>query len=148
MRNARLARVLAAAMLALVSLLPVSGRVEAADVPVLDVISVSSYLVENASYNDHLSPMSASEPRPSCYHGGTNSAWYRITTSIKGQMSVRLMDYRDTDIHSIALYRGTSFADLVELGCYQFPPMGGSFPEPPVRPGDSLYFQVIADGPY
>jgi hypothetical protein len=148
MRTARLGRLLVATMLALVSLLPVSARAEAADIPVLDVIAVSSYLVENPSYNDHLSPMSASEPRPSCYHGGTNSAWYRITTSIKGQMAVRLMDYRDTDIHSIALYRGTSFGDLAELGCYQFPPMGGFFPEPPVRPGDSLYFQVIADGPY
>ena len=90
--------------------------------------------------------MDASEPRPTCYHGGTNSAWYRITSSIKGQVSVRLMDY--TDVHSIALYRGTSFADLVELGCYQFPAVGGSFPEPLVRAGDSLYFQVVADGHY
>ena len=118
----------------------------AAGIPVLDTISVNAYMVEGASYNDHVGPMSASEPRPSCYNGGTNSAWYQVTTSIKGQMSVRLMDY--TNSHSVAVYRGTSFSDLVELGCVQYPPNGSWLPEPPVRGGDSLFVQVIADGPY
>jgi hypothetical protein len=121
---------------------------QAAGLPVLDTIALTSYLVDMASYNDHLSPMTTDEPRPSCYHGGARSAWYRITTSIKGEVAARLNNYRDTDIHSIALYRGTSFSDVVELGCFQFPPMGGSFTQPLLRAGESVYFQVIADGAY
>lgn len=112
----------------------------------LDTISMSTYAVENASYNDHVSPMVSDEPRASCYAGGTRSAWYQITTSIKGQLGARLMDY--TRVHSIALYRGTTFADLVELACMTFPPTGASFPEPLMRPGESVYLQVIADGTY
>jgi hypothetical protein len=141
----RSAVALSLTLLTLASLL-VPTRVEAAGaIPVLDVLSLSGYAVEEISSNDHVSSMTASEPRPSCYTGGTNSAWYRITTSVTGIMGARLENY--TGVHSIALYQGTSFNDVVELSCLSFPPIS-SFLQPYMRAGDSLYLQVIADGPY
>src|SRR5438477_1928461 len=135
-------------LLTLVSML-VPGRVDASTaIPVLDVLSLSAYgdAAEQISSNDHVSSMSSNEPRPSCYSSGTNSAWYQITTSVKGQMGARLLNY--TGVHSIALYRGTSFADVVELSCLAFPPTTTDFLQPIMRAGDSLYLQVIADGTY
>src|SRR5438046_726935 len=127
-------------LLTLVSLLLPTG-VEASGIPVLDTLSLSAYGAEVISSNAHVSSMTAGEPRPSCYTGGTSSAWYRITTSVKGVMGAGLVNY--AGVHSIALYQGTSFADVVELSCLAFPPTS-SLLQPYMRAGDSLYLQVIA----
>ena len=143
--SCRRAVALALALLTLVSLV-VPARVEAASaIPVLDVLTLSAYIAEKISSNDHVAPMTTAEPRPSCYAGGSNSAWYKVTTSVKGQVGVGLVNY--TGAHSIALYQGTSFADVVELSCMTYPPTS-SLLQPYMRAGDSVYVQVIADGPY
>ena len=116
----------------------------AAAIPVIDVLSLSAYGVDDISPNDHVSRMTVNEPRPSCYNGGTNSAWYQITTTIKGQMSAWLLNY--SGMNSIALYQGTSFENLAELSCVSLPPTSSDFLQPYMRPGDSMYVQVIGDG--
>jgi hypothetical protein len=122
-------------------------RADAGAIPAAAVLTLSQYAVEEVSSDDHLTSMTASEPRPSCYGSGARSAWYRITATLKGRMAARVMDY--TGIHSVALYRGSSFADAVELGCLSYEPLvSGDFVQPVMRAGESLYLQVIADGTY
>ena len=135
------------ALLASLLVLIAPGHVLAATaIPVVDVLTLSSYGTEFLSGNDRVTSMAADEPRSSCYASGTKSAWYRITTNVKGQMAARLLDY--TGVDSIALYQGTSFADVVELGCVSYVAPTTTMPQPYVRAGDSLYLQVIADGTY
>src|SRR5438552_10245265 len=120
-------------LLTLVSVLVASPVDASTAIPVLDVLSLSAYgdAGEQISSNDHVSSMTSNEPRPSCYSSGTNSAWYQITTSVKGQMGARLLNY--TGVHSIALSRGTSFAAAAETSRPALPPTPSDFPQPLIR---------------
>jgi len=136
------------ALATMLLVLVVPGRgLAATAIPVVDVITLSSYGTEYFSSNDHETSMTPDEPRSGCYGSGTKSAWYRITTTVKGRMGTRLENYTGS-IDSIALYQGSSFADVVELGCVSYVAPTTEFPQPIMRAGDSLYLQVIADGTY
>src|SRR5438093_6980698 len=83
--------------------------------PFVAVLALTDYYTEQSSLSKSVTPIAQGEPLPSCYIGGTGSAWYEVTTSIKGFMQSFVDGGFPGDLRTIALYRGTPFPGITEL---------------------------------
>jgi hypothetical protein len=115
--------------------------------PFAAVLTLTDYYAEQSSLSKSVTPIAQGEPLPSCYIGGTSSAWYEVTTNIKGFMQSFVDGGFPGDLRTIALYRGTPFTGLTELGCSSDQPTIMALTAN-MREGDAVYMQVIADGPF
>ena len=138
----RIAFVLAIAL----TMLP-HTQASASPSPFVTVLTLTDYYTEQSSLAKSVTPITQGEPLPSCYVGGTSSAWYEVTTSIKGFMQSSVDGGFPGDLRTIALYRGTPFTGLTELGCASDQPTIMALTAN-MREGDAMYMQVIADGPF
>src|SRR2546421_2525467 len=80
--------------------------------PFVAVLTLTDYYTEQSSLSKGVTPITPGEPIPSCYVAGANSAWYKVTTSIKGFMQSVVDGGFPGDLRTIALYRGTPFTAL------------------------------------
>jgi hypothetical protein len=93
-------------------------------------------------------PMAPDEPIPSCYPSATRSTWFSVHTSIAGV--VQVLAYADAEggLQALALYRGTTFTDLIDLDCSTDPQPFSLGATTHVDAGETVYAQVVASGSF
>jgi hypothetical protein len=124
------------------------GHAIASAIPVAHELNVSTYYETDSSMGRPGTAMAADEPTPSCYPAATQTTWFSVHSSIAGSLYVLAYADAEFGIQALTLYRGSTFADLIEVGCAVDPQPFGLGVVTQVAAGETLYAQVVASGSF
>jgi len=122
--------------------------VEASAIPVAHTLHLNSYFTTDSSRDRPGDPIASGEPLPSCFPAATSTRWLSVSSELPGLVDVRAYADEELGVQALALYRGGTFADVVELGCATNPQPFSVGVTAHINAGETLYAQVVATGSY